>query len=265
MPSERVILIVLVVVILMVLLSSLVWCCASKRTQNGFYSVRRTFPVLENLHPLRPVILNEVDQLNQVSSHPTISWKDWPERNLYATGGSWTVLPLFVFGTYAHHICVQLPVLTQFLRSIPGLKLAILSKMSPGTRLEPHQGWASHSNHVLRCHYGLDVPDHHSCTVMVGGRTRTHKNDEWIVFDDSLIHTASNNHAFLDRTVLIVDIERPARIPIGTSTVQDTKELLDIVHEFNVQNQSFVESQTPSVTAVSHNVSPSSTRLATSH
>jgi aspartyl/asparaginyl beta-hydroxylase (cupin superfamily) len=109
--------------------------------------------------------------------------------------------------------------------------------MCPNTVLTPHKGWGNHSNYVLRCHYGLIVSKEGGCTVSVNGQTRSHRNDEWIVFDDSLTHSARND-SDTDRIVLIVDILRPKHVQMGTSMVKDTQELIQVVKEFHRINQS---------------------------
>lgn len=32
-------------------------------------------------------------------------------------------------------------------------------------KLIPHQGWATHSNNIMRCHYGISVPEY--CFISV--------------------------------------------------------------------------------------------------
>ena len=49
-----------------------------------------------------------------------------------------------------------------------------------------------------------------------------------IVFDDSKLHYAQNNGS-KDRIILILDIDRPKNVKIGTSTVEDTAELNNFI------------------------------------
>ena len=125
--------------------------------------------------------------------------------------------------------CNKVTILTKFIKSIPNVQLATLSRLSPNMKLKPHRGWGSHSNHVLRAHYGLIIPD--NCYVKVNDEIQYHQNDKWMVFDDSETHMAENQ-SDKDRLVLIIDISRPNHIPKGTSTIGDSKELLDIIDYF---------------------------------
>ena len=144
-------------------------------------------------------------------------------------------MPFYYYGVWSKENCKKMQSLTKFLKSLSGLKIALLSVLSPHTRLNEHKGWGAHSNHVLRCHYGLIVP--FDCNIYVKeddeifATSQSHKKNEWLIFDDSKIHYAINNSDY-HRIVLIVDLDRPKYIESGNSDIGDTKELLDIVEYF---------------------------------
>lgn len=164
-------------------------------------------------------------------------WKDWPEKNLYENNGTWKIFPFYAFGIWAKDNCDKCPEIYKFIKKIKGLKLATLSRLSPGMKLSPHEGWGFHSNHVIRCHYGLIVPENCYISVSDGNREeiRYHNKFEWLIFDDSKTHYAENKSNF-DRIVLIIDVERPSWIKTGISKVGDSKELLEIVDYFDKKN-----------------------------
>ena len=93
----------------------------------------------------------------------------------------------------------------------------------------------SYSNYIIRCHYGIIIPD--NCYVYVRDEDTNieekhyYKQFEWLIFDDSKFHYAENS-SNKDRIVLILDIERPKNIKIGTSTVEDSSELVEIINQF---------------------------------
>lgn len=185
-----------------------------------------TFPFLNSILSKHDLIVNEIKNINN-STH----WKKWPEKYLYS--GTWKIFPFFAFGTWSNKNCNMCPNLYNFIKNIPGLKVAILSKLGPGVNLQPHRGWKSLSNYILRCHYGLIIPE--NCYVKVRDKKKYHKEKEWIIFDDSLEHMAENQ-SDSDRTVLIIDIDRPKSIPVGTSTVADSAEFSDLVNYFKYEN-----------------------------
>jgi aspartyl/asparaginyl beta-hydroxylase (cupin superfamily) len=112
-----------------------------------------------------------------------------------------------------------------------------LSRLGPGTKLNPHCGWGGHSNHVIRCHFGFKVPNGYYVSVKDDQNIdndeeiKFHKEREWLMFDDSRIHYVHNPTEY-ERIVLIVNVKHPKRIKTGDSVMGDTKELLQIVNLF---------------------------------
>jgi hypothetical protein len=219
----------------------------SKNNQNYIKEYR----CLNRIKKYNQKILEEVNNVNK-----NLIWSDWPEKELYSSNNSWKVFPFVGFGKWIEKNCNQCPHIYKFLHSIPNIKLAILSKLSPKMKLTPHRGWGSHSNHVLRCHYGIIVPKY--CYISVSNSINPplfenddiklnsypnkieykkdnkveeiyfHKTFEWLIFDDSETHYAENL-SDTDRIVLIIDIQRPESVKTGTSSSEDTKELLELV------------------------------------
>ncbi len=81
--------------------------------------------------------------------------------------------------------------------------LVYFSVLAPHTQVEPHCGPI---NTRWRCHLGLEVPD--GCRLEVAGETRTWREGECLVFDDSFVHEAENA-SDRARVVLIVDVWHP--------------------------------------------------------
>mgnify|MGYP001558699408 CR=1 FL=1 len=210
-------------VVILLILAILIYFVHSTKTDQ-YFDPYKICPQLKTIHESREKIRKEIRQI--------YDWTDWPETELYKNG-EWKIFPFYAFGIWVNKNCEICPELTEFIRRIPNLKLATLSRLSPGTKLAPHCGWGNHSNYVLRAHYGIDVPD--NCYVEVESKRKYHKNDTWLLFDDSLQHMAGNESE-KDRIVLIVDIERPTNIPKGKSTIGDTKELVEIVRYFRDNN-----------------------------
>jgi aspartate beta-hydroxylase len=79
----------------------------------------------------------------------------------------------------------------------------LFSILRPGTRIRPHNGF---TNARLICHLPLVVPG--NCALRVGNETRSWREGELVVFDDSIEHEAWNLSGEL-RVVLIFDVWRP--------------------------------------------------------
>src|ERR1700692_2354133 len=118
-----------------------------------------------------------------------IEFQDWPEHSLYGPHG-WTTFGLYAFGQRQHEACKRCPQTVRVLQSVPGLMMAGFSRLDPDAHIVPHRGYEGYSGYVLRLHLGLDIPD--GCALRVGEETRTWREGECIVFDDSIEHEAWN-------------------------------------------------------------------------
>lgn len=198
-----------------------------------YYDWREVFPQLQILYDNISVLAEE-----SLSVH---TWIPWPEDHFGEYGQSdWTVFPfLHTFPaldeskmSWIRSTTEHCPRTAALLRQIPNLRTALFSRLGPGTKLTAHTGWADLANHVLRCHICIGVPDDFSCGLIVDEEVVHHKQGEILVFDDSKRHKAFNDNPDKARVVLIVDILRPAHIPLGSARGGHTKELDEFVSRF---------------------------------
>ena len=179
-------------------------------------------------------------------------WTPWPETAHYKVSSfgnekPWTVFPLcYCFPANKPENLTWVPttkafvprtcrLLEEALRYSDGqsyLRTALFSQMAPRSVLEEHTGWADLANNVLRLHIPLIVPNNSGvdgenddlCGTWVDGCIETHAVGRPLLFDDSKIHRAFN-YSDSDRVVLIVDLARPERLPLGTAESGHTEEL----------------------------------------
>jgi beta-hydroxylase len=170
-----------------------------------------------------------------INVYNSSKWNEWPEKDIY--NGDWKIFPFFGFNIWNKENCEKCPTIYNFIKNIKGLKLAILSKLSPKTKLDIHQGWGNYSNYIIKCHYGLIVPD--NCYLYVedenNKKLRYHKQFEWIIFDDSKLHYSENLND-KDRIILMIDVERPNNVEIGKSNVEESAELLELINHYKKNN-----------------------------
>jgi ornithine lipid ester-linked acyl 2-hydroxylase len=102
-------------------------------------------------------------------------------------------------------VLANMPVTSHLLDQVPNLVSAVLLRMEGDTHLKPHGGF---SPDVLRCHFGLIVPEPDACTLRVTNERRNWLENEWLVFDDYLEHEAWNKGTS-PRLVLMLDVVRP--------------------------------------------------------
>jgi hypothetical protein len=204
-----------------------------------FYEWREHWPELQFL----------VDAYREIRAEAAATdpatWREWPERNLYKAdqGHEWRVVPFcYTFPAddvsrrqWVASACDACPRTAALLRRLgPSLRTALFSRMAPHTSLASHQGWSMLANHVLRLHLPLDVPDDglNVSGVIVEDAIRYHREGQLMVFDDSLVHSAFNNHQSRYRTVLIFDLARPPGAAPGSATGGTTAELQDFVSSY---------------------------------
>jgi hypothetical protein len=81
--------------------------------------------------------------------------------------------------------------------------IALWSLLKPATHIQPHHGLL---NTRLICHIPLIVPD--DCAIRVGNETRSWREGEALIFDDSFEHEAWNKSDDT-RVILLFEIWRP--------------------------------------------------------
>jgi len=131
-------------------------------------------------------------------------FKLWPETALYNHG--WEAFGLLGFGRRFEENLACCPRAAAILDGIPGVTTAGFSVLAPGAVIKPHVGY---TGTVLRCHLGIDVPE--DCGIRVGPETRTWREGECLVFDDTVEHEAWNLSE-RPRVVLLLDVVKPGAV-----------------------------------------------------
>lgn len=155
-------------------------------TKPAFYS-EAEFPFLAAGKKDFETIKNEVLQL--VSSKSGVL-QPYFNSSFVNLGGKWDVTGFYFWGERNNENCEACPALDRFLRSIPGLLTAGLSRLAPATEIMPHIG---DTNAVVRCHLGLSIPAGlPDCGFEVKDEKREWKDGEWLIFCDAHSHHAWN-------------------------------------------------------------------------
>lgn len=192
-----------------------------KTLAERYYDYRATFPFLDVLKENHQALVSELMGLHEND------WVDWLEKDLYTENLRWQVFPFLGLGQWFDKNGARCPKTYEILKSLPEqLKTATYSRVSPNSALRPHQGWGRFANSVLRCHYGLIVPD--GSGVWVEGEERLHREGEIVVFDDSKQHSGFNR-SDRARVVLLMDIERPSWVPQGSASSEYVPKLSDLL------------------------------------
>ena len=172
-----------------------------------------TLPGLEELQPAIAPVADEI--LAYVGStsdfQPYVGLDAAGDARWKGLSGSdaWSSIHLIKGGRLSEHLA-KLPRTNEFLARAPLAQCpphapeCFVSRLSAGVELPPHHGV---SNLKLTVHLPIEVPDG-DCSITVGGETRRWKLGEFLVFDDSFLHSAANR-AQSSRAVLIFDVWHP--------------------------------------------------------
>ena len=188
-------------------------------------------------------------------------WTPWPETAHYKVSSfgnekPWTVFPLchcfpadkpdnftWVPATksFVPRTCRLLEEACRYGDGQSYLRTALFSQLAPRSVLQEHTGWADLANHVLRLHIPIVVPrcsdafgNHDDlCGTWVDGCVETHAVGRPLLFDDSKTHRAFN-YSDADRIILIVDLARPEKLPLGTAESGHTEELDSFIQQMSV-------------------------------
>lgn len=123
---------------------------------------------------------------------------------------AWSSIHLVRGGRADAPLLAQLPQTAALLQRAPLAQLpphapeAFVSRLQPGVELPSHYGV---SNIKLTAHLPVDIPES-GCSLTVAGESRAWPADDFLIFDDSFLHSAANRSQ-RPRTVLIFDIAHP--------------------------------------------------------
>lgn len=147
--------------------------------------------------------------------------------------GTWKVLSFLNQGCWVFDVCKKCPETFQFIESLPNLLddclfgNAMISKISPGTLIEPHCG---PTNIRHRLQMALKIPSSR-CAISLRVsdlRLEWGKEGDYFIFDDSFVHSVSfsrqegaHETTEEERIVLIVDLWHPEVSPVERCVLQN--------------------------------------------
>ena len=137
-----------------------------------------------------------------------------PETRRLAAAGQWQSFELSRMGERRDENRRSCPRTVELVDRVAGAETAGLvyfSAMRPGARIRPHCG---PHNLRVRCHLGLHVRP--GCGMRVGTTSRTWREGECLLFDDSFVHEVWNTGTDA-RAVLLLDVWHPDLTPIEIS------------------------------------------------
>jgi len=125
------------------------------------------------------------------------------------------------------------PKTCEILQKMPEVHLGMFSILMPGSRIPPHFGPA---RMCLRYHLGISTPNDPKCNIKVGNDSYFWKDQEDVMFDDTITHEVENN-TDRPRIILFLDVERPQEGICKLATTRMIKHLGPITTRGNDKNE----------------------------
>ena len=133
-----------------------------------------------------------------------------PDHRRIASTSAWKSFFFRGYGYESRANQARCPKLTEAINSIPGVVVAFLSIMEPGTHVPLHRGL---TKSWLNCHLPLMIPDDgQRCEIAIDGKLHQWRYGEWLVFDETYEHEVWNESG-QPRVMLLLQVQRQMRWP----------------------------------------------------
>jgi aspartate beta-hydroxylase len=198
---------------------------------------REAFPWLKSLEAAAPDIRDEIAAILSEDSDvlaPYVDYRDTGELDQWAElnrSQRWGAFHLWFDGRKVAWNAARAPKTMAALATLPQPQapgrspMAVFSVLQPKTRIPAHTGV---SNTRLVVHLPVIVPE--GCGFRVGSETRTWREGEAWVFDDTIEHEAWNE-GDRPRTILIFDVWNPRLSEPERQTITALMAAMDAFNE----------------------------------
>ena len=170
----------------------------------------RLFPWTSGLEAEWRTIRGELDRVMEFREDLPSFQEVLPAVRTITTDPLWKTYFLMGIGMDCSENARRCPETMRLLRTIPGVKTAFFSILSPCKHIPPHRGAY---NGILRLHLPLLVPEpRESCWIRIGTEVHHWTEGRCLIFDDTFNHEVRNDTSGY-RAVLFVDFARPLKGP----------------------------------------------------
>lgn len=171
---------------------------------------RATFPWAAEVEAGWKSIRAELDQVMKYRDQIPSFHEILKEVTTITTDDQWKTFFLAGIGMNCEQNARRCPETMKLLKTIPGMKTAFFSILSPRKHIPAHRGAY---NGILRFHLGLLVPEPRGkCRIRIGNDFRYWSEGQSLIFDDTFNHEVWNDTDGY-RVVLFVDFARPLKFP----------------------------------------------------
>jgi len=128
-----------------------------------------------------------------------------PDHRRIASTSAWKSFFFQGYGFHSQANEARCPRVVDAIGRIPGVVVAFLSIMEPGTHVPRHRGL---TKSWLNCHLPLILPnDGKRCEIAINDEIRQWSEGEWLVFDETYPHEVWNESS-QPRVMLLLQVQR---------------------------------------------------------
>lgn len=193
------------------------------------YYTPDTYPILKSIHDNnKDIITGDFEKIENDQN-----WLAWPDSE--NTSGTCEVYPMYMFSTASKLRKAKCIALYNLIQNIPDVKSCAFIKIDKKSKINKQTQWKELANTTLRCLFILKSVSSapvETCGIWVNGESKKLISNSLVIFDSSKEHSIYNDTDY-PIYALLIDLQRPEKIPNGISQREYSDELYDFVCGLN--------------------------------
>lgn len=190
-----------------------------------------TYPILKSIcENNKEIIHTDFEKIENDTD-----WVEWPDSENIS--GKCEIFPMYMFSTISKPRKNKCITTYNLVKNMPNVKTCTFLKIDKKSKMNKQIQWKELSNKTLRCLLILKSVSSapvEKCGIWVNGETKKLKSDSIIIFDSSKEHSIYNETDY-PLYALLIDIQRPEKIPNGIAQREYSDELYDFVCRLNTE------------------------------
>jgi len=191
----------------------------------NFYDTN-TFPIIKYICENNNQIIK--DDFYKIKNKT--GWLKYPDK----VTGKCEIWPMYMFSIKSLCRTSMCEEVYNLIKNIPNVKSCAFIKIDKESELKKNSQWKELSNNTLKCLFIIDSPNEvvDKCAIWVNGELKKIKSNDLIIFDSSKVHSIYNKTTY-PISLLMLDIIRPEKIPLGVSDREYDDEIYEFIYNLS--------------------------------
>jgi aspartyl/asparaginyl beta-hydroxylase (cupin superfamily) len=190
-----------------------------------------TYPIIQYINENNTQIIK--DEFYKIKNDT--NWINYPDKE--SINGVCQIWPMYMFSIESTNRTKKCSGVYNLIKNIPDVKTCAFIKIGPKSEIKKNKQWKKLANTTLKCLFIIDSPNDviDKCAVWVNGHAKTIKSNELIIFDSSKEHSIYNKTKH-PLHMLVLDIKRPEKVPLGTSDKKYNTEIREFIYNLSQED-----------------------------